>query len=405
MKTTIFVQTLSLSAALLMGGHASLGADSLDTWATRYVADWTLNDVTYGDGLFVAAANVCYTSTDGVGWTRRAMEQPPFELRSVAYGNGRFVAVAAGAAYVSTNGIDWRYGADLPDDDPLPVVRRVVFAGGTFLVVGQEGGDRGSASHWLILTSPDGTNWSRQSGEPNGESHHLNTAAYGNGVYLAGGWVGLPTTEGLLLLSTNLTEWTSVPAPFRDIEGLSYGKGMFIAVGSGIATSSDGVHWTNQLGAIRNGFSAVTFGGDSFVAVGDSSLLMSSSDGVTWREHANRVDGLLGVTYGQGSFIAVGGFYTALPRGVALQSGGRPQVWLDPLGFGPSWDGGFQLLLRADAGRTYRLQASERWPAESWTDVTSISLPGEPGPWPFTMRLVDIWARPGEQRFYRVVSP
>ena len=191
-------------------------------------------------------------------------------------------------------------------------------------------------------------------------------------------------------------------SPLNYIEGLSYGQGMFVAVGSGIATSPDGIHWTKRADPFRGTLSEVAFGDESIVAVGDSKLL-SSVDGVTWKEHATHVDGFLGVTYGAGSFIAVGGYYTNMPRGVAAQSGGRPHMVLEPLGFGPPTRPGFRLRLTADGGNIYRLQSSPTWPAVSWTDIDTVDF--FPGDRPDRFELIDPTAVEATGRFYRVVSP
>jgi len=65
--------------------------------------DWTprlfwyyLEDVTYGDHLFVAvgANNSIFTSPDGVTWTLRALNlETRLDLTAVTYGDGLFVAV------------------------------------------------------------------------------------------------------------------------------------------------------------------------------------------------------------------------------------------------------------------------------------------------------------------------
>ena len=139
-------------------------------------------------------------------------------------------------------------------------------------------------------------------------------------------------------------------------------------------TSPDGIHWTKRTDPYRGTLSEVAFGDGSIVAVGDSKLLLSSIDGVTWKEHVTHVDGFLGVTYGVGSFIAVGGYYTNMPRGVAAQSGGKPHMVLEPLGFGPPTRPGFRLRLTADGGNIYRLQSSPTWPAVSWTDIDTVAF-------------------------------
>jgi hypothetical protein len=65
------------------------------SWTVRTsgTGSW-LNDVTYGNGLFVAVGNggTILTSPDGVSWTERT--SPTIGgLFSVTYGNGTFVAV------------------------------------------------------------------------------------------------------------------------------------------------------------------------------------------------------------------------------------------------------------------------------------------------------------------------
>ena len=411
MKTKPRVITVLLGAGTLLFGICLVrAADPLDTWAERYVGV-SVRDVVYGFDHFVAVGDAFYVSPDGVCWTRQALDTPSINgMSGVAYGNGRFVAVESGAwrqesrVYSSASGTTWQPSATMPASE-LPVIQRVDFGGGTFLAVGQEPNPSTAPGyHWLVMTSPDGVTWSRHSGPTNsGESYYLNAATYGNGVYVVAGWSGLPAQQGLALISTNLTAWTQVTGlPFSVVSGLAYGKGRFVAVGSSIATSSDGIMWTNQSPGVPSGLHAVAFGADSFVAVGEPQLILSSSDAVHWTQHPTSVDGLRGVTHGKGSFVAVGGYYTDHPRGVAVQSGGRPQACLQALGFGPSWDPGFRLLLTAEHDRTYRLQSSALLPAASWIDVGSIFLPsGYPDP----VRLTDSTASGSGQRFYRVVSP
>ena len=412
MKTKPHNLTVFLAPIMLLfgtcPGHA---VDSLDPWAERYVGT-LVRDVAYGGGLFVAVGDAFYNSSEGVCWTRQALDSPSINgLSGVAHGNGRFVAVESGAAgresrvYTSANGTAWQPSATLPAGR-LPVIQQVDFGGGTFLAVGQEANPTNAPGyHWLVMTSPDGVTWTRQSGPTNsGESFYLNAAAYGNRVYIVAGWSGLPVQEGLVLISTNLTDWTRVTGlPFTAVTSLAFGNGIFVAVGgSSISTSSDGVSWTNQTPGVPGTLRSVTFGADGFVAVGEPQLILSSKDAVNWTPHATSVHGLGGVTYGNGSFVAVGGYYTDLPRGVAVQSGGRPQVCLEALGFGTLWDPGFHVLLKAEHGRTYRLQSSSQLPADSWTDVDDIQLPaGYPDP----VRLTDPTASRTGQRFYRVVSP
>jgi hypothetical protein len=71
-------------------------------------------------------------------------------INSVAFGNGRFVAVGDfGTVLTSTDGLSWSV------QDPLggPGLRKVTYGNGLFVSVGDAG---------TILTSSDGSNWTAQ---------------------------------------------------------------------------------------------------------------------------------------------------------------------------------------------------------------------------------------------------
>lgn len=68
-----------------------------------------------------------------------------------------------------------------------------------------------------------------------------------------------------------------------------YAQGKFVVVGQGIATSADGITWTERTNPNTNTWRAVTYGNGRFVAVAGSTLgndprVMHSPDGITWTE-------------------------------------------------------------------------------------------------------------------------
>jgi hypothetical protein len=391
--------------AFLIGGSRLQAAEG---WVERYVGADTLDDVTYGAGLFADVGGAVYTSPDGVWWTRHALDPAPINsLGGVAYGNGRFVAVEPNSynrpssAWVSTNGISWQRAADLPGGN-LPVIQQVAFCSGTFLALGQEPNPApASGNHWLVMDSTDGVTWGRHSGPTNnGEFYYLKAAAFGNGSFVV---VGLgPANQPLALISSDLTNWTAVPG--SGDAAITFGQGKFVTVGHGkIATSPDGIQWTSQLSGLTGTLHAVSFAADTFVAAGEPGLLLSSTNAITWRQHPAATDALLGVTYGNNRFVAGGGYYTDVPRATAVVSGSSTQAVLQAVGFVSSPKPGFQVLLNAERGHTYRLQASPALPATSWTDVLTITLqPGYPGP---PVELLDPNVTSGGQRSYRAISP
>ena len=68
--------------------------------------------------------------------------------------------------------------------------------------------------------------------------------------------------------------------------------------------------WTPRTSGTDIGLDGVTYGNGTFVAVGHhSAILTSQDDGVTWTSRASGTDLFLhGVTYGNGAFVAVGGY-------------------------------------------------------------------------------------------------
>src|SRR5262249_16921817 len=159
------------------------------------------------------------------------------------------------------------------------------------------------------------------------------------------------------LISSDLVNWTA--APGFGGEGIAFGQGKFLAVSADkLATSQDGAQWSTQLSGLTGILHAVTFASDTFVAAGQTRLLLSSTNAIDWTQYTTSTEALLGVTYGNNSFLAGGGYYTDIPRATAVVSGGNTQPSLQAVGFVSSPKAGFQLLMSAEQGHTYRIQAS-----------------------------------------------
>jgi hypothetical protein len=99
-----------------------------------------------------------------------------------------------------------------------------------------------------------------------------------------------------------------------------YGAGLFVAhningggsEGGGGSESGVGTTWTLRMMGFRALY-CVTYGNGTFVAVGDRGAIFTSPDGVTWTRRTSPTDDWLsgvnwlgGVTYGNGIFVAVG---------------------------------------------------------------------------------------------------
>lgn len=112
-------------------------------------------DIAFGGGTFVTATfygKIIYYSKDGVNWEYSQIDDSAFyngrlNLNSITYGNGMFVAVPRGGkkAVYSKDGINWDVYT-FPDFD---VIKSVVYGDGKFVAIKED----------MSFISEDGINW------------------------------------------------------------------------------------------------------------------------------------------------------------------------------------------------------------------------------------------------------
>jgi len=145
------------------------------------------------------------------------------------------------------------------------------------------------------------------------------TIDYCNGKFIAGG------AYGSMAYSTDGIAWTPVAdskfskttnvSDQENVQNIAWGNGKFVAVTApraNIAYSPDCVTWTAVAsstfgGGILSGISAIAYGSDKFVAVGNMGKMAASPDGVTWTAVTNNTFGttpIRAIVYGDGKFVA-----------------------------------------------------------------------------------------------------
>ncbi len=278
------------------------------TWATSTSAannDW--KSVAYGNGLFVAVSqdgtgNRVMTSPDGITWTSRTSAANN-SWQSITYGNGLFVAVAydgsGNRVMTSPDGITWTSRTSAANNDWYSVT----YGKGLFVAVS------GSGAGNRVMTSPDGITWtSRTSAADN----TWKSVTYGNGLFVA---VANSGTGNRVMTSSDGITWTIRTSAADDYwNSVTYGNGLFVAVayfgsGSRVMSSPDGITWTSRTSAANNGWHSVTYGNGLFVAVsfdGTGNRVMTSPNGITWTIRSSAVDSTWrSVAYGNGLFVSV----------------------------------------------------------------------------------------------------
>jgi hypothetical protein len=324
------------------GGSTLLTSSDGNQWTKRdFKTPCQLNAITYGNGIFVAVAYgyllgnpVIATSTNGIDWLARTLEPQVFPY-GIAYGNGRFVAVGGSFpsawTLTSTNGIDWT--AQIVDG-AYPLLG-ITYADGLFVAVGRDYQFTPDTQETRILTSEDGLNWTRRDV---GTVAELRGVTYGNGQFVAVGDSDL-FGDPLIFTSTNGVNWNqqNYAGHYYDyllLLGVAYGSGRFVAIGSysvggsgfsDILTSTNGIVWDRDPIPTPAHIEplGVVWGAGTFVAVGGYGDLLSSTNGVDWTNHLQgfygRDSNLNGITGTSNLLVAVGGD-PALSRGLVLTS-------------------------------------------------------------------------------------
>ncbi len=250
---------------------------SMVTFATSFPANFYLTGIAFGAGLFVAVgfnsgstattSAVCYTSPDGITWAQRKMPSSEF-WRCVAYGGGKFIALASNNAVgaYSTDGINWTATT-------TPVVATyssAAYGGGIWVAV--------ATGSNVAISSPDGINWTQRA-LPSVSSWAA--VIYANGVFLAVSSSGTASAT-----STNATAWTArtIPVPFNQV---TYAYSLFVAAPTGTAgaiyTSADAITWTLRTAPAAYMFTNVSFGNGVLIAATNPSALVSVSyNGIDW---------------------------------------------------------------------------------------------------------------------------
>lgn len=282
-----------------------------------------LSDVAYGDGKFVTVGSlvgnhgtILVSSDGGVTWAKamaKAISETVDSFRGVAYGNGKFVAFNGyDKIFISPDGVSWSsyqaYPADWslylahPDQAYLnsrSSVEDMTFGNNLFVIVSNPEGD--------IYTSPDGIAWTKRY---SGTNLALSSVMWANDKFVAVG------EYGTIITSSDGITWTPrVSGTTNWLSGVAWGNNRFVAVSHGytneVPVSPDGINWSVNKLSGKQSLNDITFGGDVFVSCDwyykYYTYMRKSSDGSSWTGiKVESVGKPKAVTYGGGSFVAVG---------------------------------------------------------------------------------------------------
>lgn len=224
------------------------------------------------------------TSPDGETWTERA-SPTTVSLYGVTWAGSQWVVAGdGGTVLTSPDGVTW--------------TPRNTGTGENFKQIRCVNGLYVASGGLTTYTSPDSITWT-----PRMSGFQMYGVAYGNGLYLAGGFGGYTYT------SPDGVTWTFRDwGTSQDIRDLTWTGSLFVAVGQSgaVRTSPDGLNWTEQNSTTGNQLYGVNWDGTLLRAVGDQGVMITSSDGVTWARAYSPQPTLLGLATDGATYVAVG---------------------------------------------------------------------------------------------------
>ena len=192
-----------------------------------------------------------YSVDGGVTWAGGGA-LPAGSYSAIAYGNGRWVAIATGSsvnAFSTNGGVTWTAGGT-GTALTSATWTGIAYGGGKFVAVASGGTTSAYSTdggvNWIAATGLASSNWQ--------------SISWGNNRFVA-----VSNTSGTTAAySLNGITWTASTLPATaQWTRISYGQGVFLAVSQSTqaASSEDGINWTSRTtSTAANGFSGVAHG-------------------------------------------------------------------------------------------------------------------------------------------------
>jgi hypothetical protein len=229
----------------------------------------------------------------------------------VAFGNSTFVTVGTIIMTSNDNGENWILRTS---PDPNVTWKAVYFANEIFLAIGSKliNGIR----YNYEMESEDGISWTIK---PTPAELNCNAISGGNGKWVAVSSANISNRIMYKNGANNFSPANSVNTNFSSWHSVSYGNGLFVAVGNNnspnknIIYSEDGIYWSNAVIKTPNvdfALNAITYANGKFVALG-SKKCCTSNDGINWNVFNLRTSQMFdwrSLAYSNSKYVAVCNF-------------------------------------------------------------------------------------------------
>jgi hypothetical protein len=276
-----------------------------DTMIMPFKAEW--NSISYGNEIYVSIncdgwssegiTNIGAYSKDGIEW--KNMTLPSIQCwSSVAFGNGRFVALSGSVSHAkrigaySEDGITWHeftYQSSSSYWCSVSFVRDIFIAHTGHWFNSNVGGYSLDGETWKELIFPSRGYWMQ--------------TAYGNGIFVSVGCTNPP------IYSTNGIDWFESKLSFYECwSSVAYGNNVFaiISGGKNALFSCNGIDWNKgQFPFYPSAMlPSLSYGSNMFLTIQDG-IIEYSNNGINWTSAETSAEKIRFTIYGNKKFVSV----------------------------------------------------------------------------------------------------
>jgi hypothetical protein len=304
---------LYVAVSGVAAGDQVMTSEDAITWvlqAAAAAATW--KSIAFGNGIFVAVGGSprsVMTSTDAIEWTLSYTEPGVYGdfFMQVIFDGTQFVWAITPNSFgppcilaTSLDGETWSFGGSGGSAFDLA---GIAFGAGVRVVTGR-------AAAFGINEIVDGS-WTDPTPSPHGAPSPVSfPICFGGGLFVAISsvkpWTGASPDfilHSIAITSADGTTWAEHAIPAGEYQSICRGAGLYVAVGNygAVSTSPDGSTWTARTAANANNWISVTYAAGQYVAVGvdlgHGEVVMTSPDGFTWTERTAEFNQWLGIAY------------------------------------------------------------------------------------------------------------
>ena len=201
MKTLRAAVLLALASSLVLPVMAAAEEWACSPWETISPSPFPLDlaTVVHASGQFWGfGATGVAVSPDGLRWQRKSRVSG--QLSSALWTGTEFLGTAGNTVVASSDGVRWSVRHEAWQDPIFFTIdlRSIASGGGRFVAVGEDYSGRFYMWSPVVLTSADGVTWSRPPLPPVSDSSHssLSSVIWAKGRFLASGSYLLSSPDG-----------------------------------------------------------------------------------------------------------------------------------------------------------------------------------------------------------------